>query len=111
MINQAKKEIEKLKLDNDEFTELLDYFLNNDIEIIIDNELKITNEEGQNAIGKPIGDYITIDVKKINLLTDEEQEQASNTLAGIVFVPPKSVLFVVISNTNPVAPVSAAGSV
>lgn len=44
--------------------------------------VKITNEEGQNAIGKPIGDYITIDVKKINLLTDEEQEQASNTLAN-----------------------------
>ena len=44
--------------------------------------VKITNEEGQNAIGKPIGDYITIDVKKINLLTDEEQEQASDTLAN-----------------------------
>ena len=44
--------------------------------------VKITNEEGQNAIRKPIGDYITIDVKKINLLTDEEQEQASDTLAN-----------------------------
>lgn len=44
--------------------------------------VKIRNEEGQNAIGKPIGDYITIDVKKINLLTDEEQEQASSTLAN-----------------------------
>lgn len=44
--------------------------------------VKITNEDGQNAIGKPIGDYITIDVKKINLLTDEEQEQASNILSN-----------------------------
>lgn len=43
--------------------------------------VKITNEEGQNAIGKPIGDYITIDVDKINFLTEEEQEKAANVLS------------------------------
>lgn len=43
--------------------------------------VKIINEEGEQAIGKVKGSYITIDVKKINLLTDEEIEQVSNTLA------------------------------
>lgn len=43
--------------------------------------VKITNEQGEKAIGKPIGDYITIDVDKINYLTEEEKEKASNTLA------------------------------
>lgn len=44
--------------------------------------VKITNEQGEQAIGKVQGSYITIDIKKINLLTEEEMEQAANTLAG-----------------------------
>ena len=43
--------------------------------------VKIVNEEGEQAIGKPKGDYITIDIKKINLLTDEELEKSSQVLA------------------------------
>lgn len=43
--------------------------------------VKIINEEGEKSIGKPKGDYITIDIKKINLLTDEELEKASEVLA------------------------------
>ena len=43
--------------------------------------VKITNEEGEQAIGKPKGDYITIDIKRINLLTDEELEESSKILA------------------------------
>lgn len=44
--------------------------------------VKITNEEGERAIGKVKGSYITIDIKKINLLTEEEQEKACSTLAN-----------------------------
>ena len=44
--------------------------------------VKITNEQGEQAIGKPRGNYITIDIKKINLLTDEKKEEASDTLAN-----------------------------
>ena len=29
--------------------------------------VKITNEEGEKAIGKPIGNYITIDIKKLKI--------------------------------------------
>ena len=32
--------------------------------------VKITSEQGEQAIGKPKGEYITIDIKKINLLTE-----------------------------------------
>ena len=43
--------------------------------------VKITNEEGEKAIGKKKGNYITIDVNKINLCTDEELEKISNTFS------------------------------
>lgn len=43
--------------------------------------VKIINEEGEKAIGKVKGSYITIDINKINLLTEEESEQASDILA------------------------------
>lgn len=35
----------------------------------------ITNEEGEKNIGKPIGKYITIDIKNLKLARDEELEQ------------------------------------
>ena len=44
-------------------------------------EVKITNENGENAIGKPIGNYITIDIKKLKLATDEEIESYGNVLS------------------------------
>ena len=38
--------------------------------------VKITNEEGEKAIGKPIGTYVTIDVKNLKIARDEEIEKA-----------------------------------
>ena len=35
-------------------------------------EVKVVNENGANSIGKPIGSYITIDIKKLKIATDEE---------------------------------------
>lgn len=43
--------------------------------------VKITNEDGEKAIGKKQGNYITIDINKINLSTDEELEQISNVFS------------------------------
>lgn len=40
------------------------------------SRVKITNENGEQAIGKPIGDYITVDIKKLRM-ADEEQIQKS----------------------------------
>lgn len=44
--------------------------------------VKITNENGEQAIGKKKGNYITIDIKKMNIITDEEIEKAAETLAN-----------------------------
>ena len=42
--------------------------------------VKITNEEGQNAIGKPIGNYITMDIKQLRIAQDEDIEKSSEIL-------------------------------
>lgn len=45
------------------------------------SRVKITSENGAKAIGKPEGNYITIDVKKLKIAGTEEIEKASNVLA------------------------------
>lgn len=44
-------------------------------------EVKITNENGAQAIGKPIGTYITIDIKGLKIATDEEIEKYGDVLS------------------------------
>ncbi|MCI8699932.1 MAG: GPR endopeptidase [Clostridia bacterium] len=44
------------------------------------SRVKITNQNGQNAIGKPIGNYITIDIKKFKVAGEEEIQKASEVL-------------------------------
>lgn len=44
--------------------------------------VRITNEEGEQAIGKKQGNYITIDIQKMNIITEEEALKASETLAN-----------------------------
>lgn len=39
--------------------------------------VKITNKQGEEAIGKPIGTYITIDVKNLKIAVDEDIEKAA----------------------------------
>ena len=51
----------------------------------IDKNLKIervfvTNENGEKAVGKPKGSYITIDIKNLKLARDEEIQKASDIL-------------------------------
>ena len=43
--------------------------------------VKIKTGEGSAALGKPIGDYITIDVKKMKSITLEEEEKIAQTLS------------------------------
>ena len=40
--------------------------------------VKITNENGEKAIGKPMGNYITIDIKKLKIAQEEELKKASS---------------------------------
>lgn len=44
--------------------------------------VKITNEEAQQAIGKPIGNYITIDIKKLKIAQEEEIKKCSEVLTN-----------------------------
>lgn len=39
--------------------------------------VKVLNEKGAEAIGKPIGDYITIDIQKLKLATAEDIRKSS----------------------------------
>lgn len=43
--------------------------------------VKITNENGEKSIGKPIGNYITIDIKKLKIAGEEEIQKTSETLS------------------------------
>lgn len=43
--------------------------------------VQITSKEGEEALNKKIGNYITIDVKKLNNLPEEEYEKISNLLS------------------------------
>ena len=43
--------------------------------------VKITNENGEQAIGKPIGNYITIDVKKLKIAQEEEIKKAAEIVS------------------------------
>lgn len=47
---------------------------NNDIKT---NRVKIIDKQGEEAIGKPIGTYITIDIKNLKIAEDKEIQKAS----------------------------------
>ena len=44
--------------------------------------VKIINENGEKAIGKPIGTYVTIDIKNLKIAQEEEIEKASDILSN-----------------------------
>ena len=44
--------------------------------------VEITNRNGEKAIGKPIGNYVTIDVKNLKLAEDEDIQRASEVVAN-----------------------------
>lgn len=46
------------------------------------SKVKITNKNGENAIGKPVGNYITIDVKDLKIANDEEIQKISEVLSN-----------------------------
>lgn len=44
------------------------------------SRVKITNEQGAEALGKPIGNYITVDIKKLKIADMDEIQKASETV-------------------------------
>ena len=43
--------------------------------------VKITNEEGEKAIGKPVGTYVTVDIKGLKIAQEEELEKAATVIS------------------------------
>lgn len=48
---------------------------------IVTTRVKILNESGENALGKPIGNYITIDIKKIKSIDEDGIQNAAYILS------------------------------
>ena len=69
--NKIEDEIQGIETEEQEITEKIKV-----------TRVKITNEQGEQAIGKKRGNYITIDIKKMNIITEEEVEKAAETLAN-----------------------------
>ena len=69
-INKMSEEIDGIETESEKITE----------EIFV-SKVKITNENGANAIGKPIGTYTTIDVKKLKLATGEQIQKIAEVLS------------------------------
>lgn len=44
-------------------------------------KVKVTNQSGADSIGKPIGNYITIDIKKLKVATNEDIQKAADVLS------------------------------
>ena len=45
------------------------------------SEVKILNSNGERAIGKAIGSYVTIDIKSLKIATDEDIQKASEVVS------------------------------
>ncbi len=67
------------KVDNEvEGVECTENKINENISV---SRVKITDENGEKAIGKPRGNYITIDIKKLKLAGEEEIQKSSEVLS------------------------------
>ena len=69
--NNIENEIQGIESEKEEINENLKI-----------ERVKITTEEGEKAIGKPKGNYITIDVKKLKIAQEDEISKASEVLAN-----------------------------
>ena len=45
------------------------------------SRVRILDEKGEKALGKPVGNYITLDIKNIRIITEEEIEKISEKVA------------------------------
>ena len=47
---------------------------------LVISRVKVSNEKGEEAIGKPRGNYVTIDIKKLKIASGEEIQKASEVV-------------------------------
>ena len=68
--NNNLEEIDGIEVENKEIDENLKV-----------SKIKIINENGEKSIGKPIGTYVTIDIKKLKLAEEDEIQKSAETLS------------------------------
>ena len=68
--NNNLEEIDGVEIDNEEIDENLKV-----------TKVNITNQNGEQAIGKPIGTYITIDIQKLRLAEEAEIQKSAEVLS------------------------------
>ena len=68
--NNKLEEIDGIETENKEIDENLKV-----------EKVKIINENGEKAIGKPIGTYVTIDIKNLRLAEEAEIQKSAETLS------------------------------
>ena len=67
------------KLDQIEGIQTTQEDINENIKV---DRVQITNQNGAQAIGKPMGNYITIDVKKLKIAGEDEIQKASEVVSN-----------------------------
>lgn len=67
--NDIKNDIDGIKVNNETKEE------------INISRVEILDENGEKALGKPVGDYITLDIKDIKIVDDDRIEQIASVLA------------------------------
>lgn len=66
-------------LDQIDGIETEEQVINNDLKV---SKVRITNYNGEQSIGKPMGDYITIDIKNLKIAEEEEIQKSAETLSN-----------------------------
>lgn len=69
--NSLENEIDGIESEKEEINEKISV-----------ERVKITNKQGEEAIGKPIGNYITIDIKKLKIAQDKDIENFAEILSN-----------------------------
>lgn len=67
--NNIENNIDGIETENEE--------VNENVKI---SRVKIINEKGAEALGKPMGTYITVDIKKLKIADNSEIQKASETV-------------------------------
>ncbi len=68
------------KINNTDNIDGIESSVNKVSDSIIVEKVKVTNKNGEKAIEKPIGEYITIDVKKMRNIDEDEIQKIADTL-------------------------------
>ena len=65
-------------LDQIDGIETEEQVINNNLKV---SKVRITNYNGEQSIGKPMGDYITIDIKNLKIAEEEEIQKSAETMS------------------------------